>query len=293
MNPLTILRAVVDHDVVFGWFASWHTLFPAVAARMLGKPAVLVVGGYDLANMPGIDYGHQRGGIKKYVSICAMRAARSLVTNSYFSRRELAENAGIDEDRVSVLHHGLPDEIGALPERGRLRLALTVGNLDRVNLKRKGLEAFVRAAAYLPEVQFVLVGKWKDDAIERLKQLASPNVSFSGRISHQALKDLYLSASVYVQASAHEGFGLSVAEAMLAGCIPVVVKAGALPEVVADCGVYASSQDAESVAKAVAEAMTFPEAARAKARERILNGFPFHRRREGLYALVDRLTENH
>jgi hypothetical protein len=69
-----------------------------------------------------------------------------------------------------------------------------------------------------------------------LRQAASPNVEFLGFVSDEELFSLYARASVYVQASMHEGFGLSVAEAMSAGCIPVVTRAGSLPEVVGDVG---------------------------------------------------------
>src|SRR5947209_7714564 len=67
-----LARAIRRSDVVFGWFASWHTL-PAVAlARLFRKPSVLVIGGYDLACMPDIGYGHQRGGMKRHTSRLAM-----------------------------------------------------------------------------------------------------------------------------------------------------------------------------------------------------------------------------
>jgi len=61
VNPFTLWREVKHHDLMFGWFASWHTFLPVQFAKTLGKPSVLVIGGYDVANMPEIDYGHQRG----------------------------------------------------------------------------------------------------------------------------------------------------------------------------------------------------------------------------------------
>src|SRR5207344_2235952 len=122
---------------------------------------LLIIGGYDLANMPEIGYGHQEGGLKKWVSRWNMRLATSLVTNSEYSRDEALRNAGVSE--VSVIHHGVPDSFGALPPGRRAPIALTVGNVDHANLRRKGLEPFVRAAALCPDVQFMLVGTWRDD----------------------------------------------------------------------------------------------------------------------------------
>ena len=56
---------------------------------------------------------------------------------------------------------------------------------------------------------------------------------------------------MYVQASRHEGFGLAVAEAMLAGCVPVVMNVTAMPEVVGDAGVLIESQEPAAVADGV------------------------------------------
>jgi len=168
-------------------------------------------------------------------------------------------------------------------------MALSVGNVDRPNLWRKGHEPFVRAAALLPDVQFVLVGAWLDDAIDYLRAISTPNVSFAGRVTDAELRVFYQRASVYVQPSAHEGFGLSVDEAMLAGCIPVVTRLGALPEIVGDAGLYAESQDAADVAEKVREALTQPISRRLGARHRILTYFPVDSRRKAFQQLFEEL----
>ena len=64
-NPLRVLRGVLRADVVFGWFASWHTFFPITLAWLLRKPSVLIIGGFDTANMPDIGYGYQQGGLRR------------------------------------------------------------------------------------------------------------------------------------------------------------------------------------------------------------------------------------
>ena len=82
----------------------------------------------------------------------------------------------------------------------------------------------------------MLAGEWWDGTGERLAADAAPNVRVTGRLSDEDLDALFASSAVYVQASLHEGFGLSLAEAMLAGAVPVVTSAGALPEVVGETG---------------------------------------------------------
>lgn len=282
----SIWQLVRTHDLVFGWFASWHTFLPLLFARFLGKPSLLVIGGYDLANMPEIGYGHQRGGIKKWVSRRTIRLANNLVTNSFYSRHEAARNALVPEEQVQPVYHGVRDPFKSLPQGSRARIALTVGNVDRSNLRRKGHEPFVRTAALMPDVDFVLAGRWKDDAIEYLRSIATPNVTFTGWLSNEALWDYYRQAAVYVQASLHEGFGLSVAEAMLAGCIPVVTKAGALPEVAGDFGVSIAEPDPAIIAHAIEKAFRTRDEMRVLIRQTILDRFPMQKRGQALDQLI-------
>jgi glycosyltransferase involved in cell wall biosynthesis len=286
LEPLSLWRDARANDVVFGWFASWHTFLPMLYARLLGKRSLLVIGGYDIANIRELGYGHQRSGIKKWISRATMRLAQLLVTNSSFSAAEARENAALHGRRIEVVYHGIPDEYGALPTNHRESMALTVGEIDGPNLRRKGIEPFVRAAALLPHVRFVVAGRWKDGAVNRLRALAAANVEFTGWLDDALLVDCYRRASVYVQISRHEGFGMSVAEAMLCGCFPVVTSAGALPEVVGDCGIYCPSQDPVRVAAAIRKALEVAEENRARIRERVLTKFKPQTRADTLARMV-------
>lgn len=288
VNLIALWRAVHECDLVFGWFASWHTLFPVLMAQARGKPSILVVGGYDSANLPEIGYGNMRGGIKTRVTRATMQSATMLVANSQFTRNEVIRNAGVKPERVTAIYHGL--EPTPPPARAKEQMVITIGNVDRDNLQRKGLEPFVRAAARLPEAPFIVMGAWRGDAIEDLKRIAPANVEFTGWVDEARLREYMARAKVYVQASRHEGFGLAAAEAMLYECVPVVTRAGALPEVAGDTGVYAESTDPDEVARAIREALTLDAGRGQGARERILREFPVERRRERFFALVNELV---
>lgn len=288
VNIPALARAVATNDVVFGWFTSWHTLFPMWFARAFKRPGVLVVGGYDTANMPEIGYGSMRGGVRRWVARTTMHNASSMIAFSDFSRREAVTNGGLLERRVTTIYPGLVDCQAGPAVKGDL--VLTVGNVERPNLKRKGLEAFVRSAALLPNLSFFLIGEWRDDSIDYLRSICPENVRFTGRLSENELRDYFGRTRVYVQASLHEGFGLSVAEAMLAGCTPVVTRAGALPEVVGDAGIYVDSAEPACIAKGIREALSADADLGKRARERVAREFPLSRRREGIYKVIDRLV---
>lgn len=288
-SPPGVLRAMRGCDAVVGWWASWHTFWPITLAWLLRRPSVLIVGGFDTANEPDIGYGYQQGGVRARLSRWIMRRADVLATNSAYSRDEIERNTGIAGDRVTVMHHGVPDPFGSLPEKPAEPLALTVGNVDRPNLERKGLRAFAEAAAELPEVEFAVAGRFVDGAGEELRAQAPPNLRLTGWVEEDELLDLYRRAAVYVQASRHEGFGVSVAEAMLAGCVPVVTRAGALPEVVGDTGVQVDvPAEPKAVAAATREALARGPAAGAAARERVLRQFSLDARAAALHDLVER-----
>lgn len=284
-NPLRVLRAVRQADIVVGWWASWHTFLPFTLAAIIGKPSLLIVGGFDTAAEPEYGYGLQIGGLRKHLSRFTMRRARILMTNSDYSRTEIERNCGIPGSSVNVVHHGIPDE--ALPPLPKERIAITAGIVDRMNLERKGLRAFVETAALFPDVQFVLVGKLADDAGKELARTATPNVRITGWLEDAELQDLFARAAVYVQPSKHEGFGVSVAEAMLARCVPVVTAAGALPEVVGATGVIVADTRPATIAEGIRRGLA--NSPGDAARQRVLDHFSVDQRRQGLFALLDLL----
>lgn len=288
-RPLATWREVAGSDVIMTWFASWHALTPALCARLQGKPFVLTVGGYDTACLPGIGYGHQRGGPKAWLARLLTHLATHIVSISDSTRGEL-EAMGAPLDRVVQIPLGLdPARYRCEPAR-EAGLVVTTGGVNHNNLSRKGIEPFVRAAAHAPECRFVVIGAWMDDAVELLRAVATPNVTFTGRLSHEDKVAWLARAEVVVQASQHEAFGLSLAEGMLCGATPVVTRAGALPWVAGGTGVVIERQAPSTLAAGVRAARALGRAAGARARARVLESFTEDRRAEALHALLDSIV---
>ena len=92
---------------------------------------------------------------------------------------------------------------------------VTVVYVDRVSFGRKGFDRFLRLAGTRPCDDFVLVGAI-DTAASALMQGVPANCTVTGNVGDRELWELLARAKVYVQLSWHEGFGMSMAEAMLA-----------------------------------------------------------------------------
>ncbi len=267
-------------DLVFSWFASLHSFFPAVSAAGLRKPVVSIVGAYDAANVPEIGFGHMGHPWKRYVVRAICGASRLLIANSDYAVETIRRNVR-PQAPIRRIYHGFRFADGPVPAE-REPLALSVGEVRHVNLLRKGHEVFTRAAALLPEVRFVLAGPILDGSGEYLRGIAPPNLELRGSIPAAELEDLYRRASVYVQPSVHESFGMAVAEAMGWGALPVVSRQGALPEVAGSHGIYLDEQSPESVAAGIRAGLGLGSQERDAAAAWVRERFPLQARRQGL-----------
>ncbi len=125
--------------------------------------------------------------------------------------------------------------------------------------------------------------------MDELRKSGTPNVKYLGHVSDDELMGYFQRARVYVQVSAHEGFGISLAEAMLCECVPVVTRGGAIPEVVGDSGYYVPYNNPKATAEAIEKALKSDLGP--AARERISNKFPLKKREEMLVGLVSNLVK--
>lgn len=152
----------------------------------------------------------------------AFRKAGAILSVSETTASDLAAKYRIKRNRITVIGNGVDyqrflarGEVTRNPKR-----VLLVSRLE----PRKNVEEPLRALATLAhdnyEVQIVGLGSQND----RLRALANSlrvNASFMGSVDHDALPSVYQGASLFVTSSRSEGFGLSLLEALSAGCAVV------------------------------------------------------------------------
>ena len=269
-------------DVAYAWFANVWAFFMTAFAKIWGVKTVIVTGGYDVANVPEIDYGLPRRKILRHFARFALKRADLTLP---FSKSALGDlRRFVRPKRAEVLYCGCKVSAEEKPSGKRKNQVVTAGLIGRSSSRRKGHFEFLETARQLPDGSFLLVGKAKDETLGELKRKAPPNVEFTGFLDDDRYERVYMESKVYLQLSRHEGFGVSVVEAMLRGCTPVVSASGSLPEIVGSAGEVLESWDPRQIAETIRKVLEKPGPNReaiARARE-----FSLDRRARELIPLI-------
>jgi glycosyltransferase involved in cell wall biosynthesis len=256
---------VARADLVLCWFGASHTL-ATVLTNAGSKPVVIIAGGWDVANLPDIDYGAYTSHLQAAVSRFMFARATKVLAVSKFTRDEVETNARVPAHRIDVVHHGFDPTDWPLGDGDRsLDVLMVLGTHSLV----KGFDLVVDTAARMLDVSFEVAGFAPDRTMARYVQDLPANLKLTGYLDGDQYHRKLQSAKVYFQPSRQESFGCAVAEAMLSGCIPVLTRRGAMVEVGGDAGYYVDHMLPQDMETAIRSALAAPETRRTEARQQI------------------------
>lgn len=214
---------------------------------------------------------------QRYMRSLVSRVARRsdhLIADSQATKNDIVEVLDVEPDNVSVVHLGVGDEFrGAFGQdylnevKARFalpsRFVLHVGAIER----RKRLETLIGACAELVKKELldavVLAGEEDYGAadVKRtvIKLGMEKSVLYTGYVEQRLLPGLYVLADVVSLASAYEGFGMPVIEAMACGTPVVTSNVSSLPEVAGNAAVTVPPGDENALARAIESLLTDPE----------------------------------
>ena len=241
-----------------------------VADTVLQRPETLVVNyhnltparffvGWDDAMVDELERGERQA------RRLAVRADAT-IADSTFNAEEFAALGAAPVAVVPVLADRMTTEatgqirpvhrdLGVRPRRARW---LFVGRLA----PNKRQDTLVRALAvaiarYDEQASLDLVGVPSPRSYDAYVRQTAKSLKIAGRVrihgsvDHTELAHLYLLADVFVSASAHEGFGIPLVEAMATGLPVVAADAGAVGETLGGAGLLLPDDDPESLAAAI------------------------------------------
>ena len=261
-------------DVVVYQFATASLMAPWLA----GRSETLVVNYHNITPpelMAPWDHhlalGQERA--REDLAVLAPRTTLAIADSAY-NETHLAE-AGFADTAVVPPSAAVAENVKPATEPDVTRSAgggtrtgavwLAVGRVA----PNKALEHTIAALAVArrgidPEATLRIVGRPATDSYEHaLRRYVADlglvhAVSFTGYATDAAVGAAYTEADVLVVTSEHEGFGVPVVEAMVAGLPVVAFDEGAVPEVLGDAGVLVTSRDPYVLAEAISTLVADP-----------------------------------
>ncbi len=234
-----LLINIWKFDSVFIWFADYHSFLPVLFTRILNKKSFVVIGGFDVARIPSLNYGVFISKMRGYCAIFSINNCTTNLTVSNFVDRKVRWIAKKSVTRM--IYNCVNLTVSGSQEIVKESLIITVGLINSENIfLLKGIDTFIEVARLLPNYKFEIIGIDKNAVKRKLENLPE-NVILTERTNHQDLVQYYKRAKIYCQFSRSESFGVSIVEAMNFGCVPIVTNIGGMPEIVKDIELVAKN----------------------------------------------------
>jgi glycosyltransferase involved in cell wall biosynthesis len=196
--------------------------------------------------------------------------------------RELAVAAGIEPDRLTTVHNGMPDidpALRARPGQAGPPRAVMIARFDR----QKDHDTLFRALLDVPEIHLDLIG---DGPGRAGSEALAGTLGIADRVNfHGQQRDVapwLAQAHLFVLSSHWEGFPRSTLEAMRAGLPVIVSRVGGAAEAVTDgtTGFVVAPRDRDELSVRLRDLAAHPDrraALGAAGRERYEREFTFDR----------------
>jgi glycosyltransferase involved in cell wall biosynthesis len=205
-------------------------------AKLLNRPCLVSLGGWELSNLPHINYGAQRITIHRWLIRHVLRHANGVTAGSAY-QLNLAHQHGVSPHKLHFASLGV-DILHFRPARQPLSLTqptlIQVASLLPVKNQAVLLQTLHLVKRAIPHIHVHLVGTGPLE--NELKLLAqqlniTENITWHQHVAHLELPARYHQAHLYIQSSWHESQGMAVLEAMACGLPVIGTPVGIMPEV--------------------------------------------------------------
>jgi glycosyltransferase involved in cell wall biosynthesis len=232
----------------------------------LTVPAPVVLTVHDVSFFAHPEwFSFREGTRRRMLTAWSARRARRVITDSEFSKSEIARHIGIDESRVTVIPLGVEQRGFGQPDPASRRdpVVLFVGSIFARRRVDRLIDAFDIVAAQVPQARLEIVGENRTRAprldLEALRRASryADRIHIRSYVDDDTLHALYRRASLLAFLSEYEGFGFTPLEALAAGVVPVLLDTPVARETCGDAARYVSpSAPASGVAEAITELLT-------------------------------------
>ncbi|ALJ00300.1 glycosyltransferase family 4 protein [Rufibacter tibetensis] len=300
-----LLRHIWQAEALVCMFAGYHSFFPALFGKLARSPCLIVAGGTDCVSFPSIGYGvFSNPLLGKFARWSYQLAAHiapvheKLVWQDYtyqpndFPHQGFRYHCPDLKTPHTVVYNGYDatfwKPIPNVVRESNTFLTVCAGLNMRFTQRLKGVDLILEAARKVPHATFTIVG-----APENFQFTTQPaNVRLLPKMPLADLIEVYSGHTFYLQLSMSEGFPNALSESMLCGCVPVVSKVAAMPDLIEDSGFLLPQRSPDLLEELILEAIGTKELFQLgqKARAIIAGQYPEQRREQELLGLLQKLT---
>jgi alpha-1,2-mannosyltransferase len=152
-----------------------------------------------------------------------------LISTSNFTRGFVREKW---KRESTTLYPPCPIDLYKNLESPKEDLVVTIGRV----VPEKRMDLFLEMARRVPNVRFAVIGSVapnQEPYFRHLREIAPKNASFV-LSPLRKVRDVLARSKAYVHCARNEHFGITIVEAMAAGCVPIVHDSGGPREIVTD-----------------------------------------------------------
>lgn len=280
---------------VVSQFSGYHSFLPSVLCKIFNCKHFIIVHGTECNNFPEYRYGYKMRPFlfwfsKKSLALASLilPVSDALIEQDYSYKETAWRKQGLRAfypgmtTPTQVIHNGvLADRFNILADtvRNKNSFVTVASGLDDPNRRGiKGLDLVCELAEKMPTSTFTFIG-----GVLSADLKLPENITVIPPVPNEALQAIYNQHQFYVQFSVSEGFGISVVEAMLCGCIPLVSNVGILPSIAGDFGFVLLHKDIRELEQLVHEAQQHSaEISIQKMRESVISRFSIELREKAL-----------
>ena len=293
-----LLFFIYRYKVIFIWFADYHSLLPVFFAKLTGKFSVINIGGYD-ADEILIGKPHSfKDKFRKFCVVYSVKNCSKLLPVSGIMKGYLEKAVSPDkcETVYCCVDTGMFPPPAEIPVKENIIITVGGGGAFIKEAKRKRLDLFIQLGNEFcqkyPEynAQFFAIGHnaGSETYSYLLPMIKNKNVELKPATgSIDELISYYKKASVYMQLSFYEAFGIAQVEAMMYGCIPLSNPGGAIKEVIGNAGFTVENYDIDKYLQLIKEILDKKhEGLRLSAQKRAEQNFSLEARRIKLLEIL-------
>ena len=165
------------------------------------------------------------------------KKAKKIITVSYFTRNQIAENLNINAENISVIYSSwehfkdikADDSVFSdYPFLLAGKYYFSLGSLS----KRKNIKWLIEYAKKNPDAVFAISGvSLPSEKTDELNNSPPNNIYLLGYLSDSRVKALMEKCKAFILPSYYEGFGLTPLEALSCGAQIIVANAASIPEI--------------------------------------------------------------